>query len=216
MTMTPGELNLLHTAMHKSCVYLEFGAGESTVYAAGLPNLQQVDCIESSKEYVAENLLPHPEVHNALATGKLHFHFPDIGKTGDWGHPVDRKSEHLWPAYSKAIFSEKADYGLVFVDGRFRVACTLNAILKTPQECEIIIHDFWNRGQYHIVLLYLDVKESADTMASFTKKKSINLQKLHAHIHQYEYLHDDKTLAYRITKSLPQIVMEKLGLRQKD
>lgn len=206
MTMTRGELQLLHTYLHKSVSYLEFGAGESTVYAAALDSLKNIDCVESSPVFVEEKVLPHPVVQQSLASGKLHFHFIDLGETGDWGHPVNEEKKHLWPEYSTAVFREKRKYDLVLIDGRFRVACTLQSLLQTDPGCLIVMHDFWNREPYHVVLRYLDVVDQADTMAVFTQKPNLDLRKIKADIRRYTFLPDDKTWAYRLRKRAPQKV----------
>ena len=75
----------------------------------------------------------------------------------------------------------------MLIDGRFRVACTLNCILNTPPNCRIIIHDFWNRPNYHIVLPFLETKAKADTLGLFTKKERIDLNEVKSLATQYQY-----------------------------
>lgn len=174
--------------MDSSTNYLEFGAGESTIYASSAPMIKTIDSVESSQKYIDENLKPNVEIAKAIAMKKLQFHIVDIGETIAWGYPKDESKKHLWPNYSLSIFSQKKFYDLVLVDGRFRVACTLNCILSTPENCTIIIHDFWNRPQYHIVLKYLRVKDKIDTLGVFSKESNINLQELQSLIKESQYL----------------------------
>lgn len=210
MTMTRGELNLLHSYLNKSTTYLEFGAGESTVYAAGVQSLVHIDSVDSNPEFVENNLLIQPVVQKAVTGGKLRFHLKDLGRIGEWGHPLNDEKKHLWPEYSTAVFKEKRRYDLVLIDGRFRVACALQTLLHTPPGCIILIHDFWNREQYHILLRYLEVVERMDTMAAFERKAQVNFGKLNSDLKRFTFLPDDKTLAYRLTKRVPQILLAKV------
>jgi hypothetical protein len=199
MTMTKGELELLHSHIDSSTHYLEFGSGESTIYASRSSRVQTIVSVESSQEYIDGNLKPNQDINTALSTGKLRFHRIDIGETVHWGYPKDKSKMHLWPNYSLSVFSEKKDFDLVLIDGRFRVACTLNTLLNTPDNCLIMIHDFWNRPEYHIVLKFLNIKERIDTLGIFTKKNNVNQQEIESLIKKYQYFPDDKTLLFRIT-----------------
>jgi len=206
MTMTKNELEVLHKYMDSCSQYLEFGSGESTVYAASLSSITRIDSVESSKAFVDEDLKCNGAISDALASGKLLFHFIDIGETCKWGRPVNNAKRHLWPNYSLSVYSHKSDHDLVLIDGRFRVSCTLSSLLNTPERCIIMIHDFWNREEYHLVLRYLDVLETADTLAVFSKKRNIDSKKVSALISKYQYLPDDKTTAFKIIKMLRRCV----------
>lgn len=188
MTMTKEELKILHTHMDLSTRFLEFGSGASTLYAASVPSIRQIDSVESSESFINENLKPNPIISNALSAGKLLFHIIDIGKTIHWGYPIGFRKKHLWPNYSLSIFSEKSEHDLILIDGRFRVACTLNCILNTPPDCKIIIHDFWNRPAYHSVLPFLETNDKADTLGLFSKKPDIDHNEVKSLIEKYQYL----------------------------
>ncbi|MSR21481.1 MAG: hypothetical protein EXR91_11015 [Gemmatimonadetes bacterium] len=91
-----------------------------------------------------------------MSTGRLEFHVIDLGETSKLGYPIDESKNHLWPNYSLRVFSIPSNHDLVLVAGRFRVACTLSSILSAPDDCRILVHDFWDRPQYHIVSKYLE------------------------------------------------------------
>jgi hypothetical protein len=188
MTMTVEELDILHTQMNSSEKYLEFGAGASTLYAAGVESIKQIDSVESSETFIFRNLKPNPVISDALSAGKLSFHMIDIGRTWFWGYPAGFCKQHQWPRYSSSIFSKKSEHDLVLIDGRFRVACTLNCILNTPPDCKIMIHDFWNRPHYHIVLSFLETKVKANTLGLFSKKENIDTNLIKSLIDKYQYL----------------------------
>jgi len=204
MTMTSKERSLLHAHMANCKKFLEFGAGDSTVHVAGVESIVRVDSVESSPEYVERNLMPDASVRRAVDSGKLTFHFVDIGKTKKWGYPRDVSKKKLWPDYSANIFSLHRDFDLVLVDGRFRVACTLNSILGTPDDCTIIIHDFWNRkrGGSHLVLEFLEVVERTHTMAVLTKKPGSDVARITKFIDLYKYNPHDKSLYHDIRYGL--------------
>ena len=202
MTMTDGELALLHRCMGGCTRYLEFGSGESTLYAASLPNILRIDSVESSAGFVDENLRDKEIITQAAASGKLRFHIVDIGKTVAWGHPENDEKKHLWPNYCLSVFTRKSEHDLALIDGRFRVACALSSFLSTPKGCRVMIHDFRCRPQYHIVLRYFEVLDEADTLVLLAKKETVNVKEIRSYLQRYQYLPDDTTVAYKIRNRL--------------
>jgi len=206
MTMTDKELTVLHAYMGDANRYLEFGAGESTVYAANSDNFLSVESVESSKEFIDHLIDKNPLLSVAIEESKLTFHRVDIGETRSWGYPKNKKSRHLWPDYSHSVFNKPSEHDLVLIDGRFRMACALNSILRTPENCIIMIHDFWNRPEYQFILKFLDVREKVDTLGVFTKNKDRNISKIQSLLNKYQYLPGDKRplerLKSRIRKKL--------------
>lgn len=102
--MTNDELTMLHSHMHNSRHYLEFGSGDSTIFASCVPTITKIDSVESSKDFVNRILRKNPAINNAESMGKLEFHNIDIGVTGNFGYPVDESKRNLWPNYSQNIF----------------------------------------------------------------------------------------------------------------
>jgi hypothetical protein len=112
----------------------------------------------------------------------------NIGPTTDWGQPTTNSCSHLWKAYPHAITS----YGfplpdVVFVDGRFRVACALVATLHCGTDVTIMIHDFTNRDQYKPLLMYLDVIETAETLVVLRRKAGVRDEVLREAIAAFQY-----------------------------
>lgn len=209
MTMTAGERQMLHSYIDNATHYLEFGAGASTVYASNAENVKRIDSVESSGEYINAHLAGEPAVREALQGGRLTFYKIDIGETVKWGYPKDNSKRNLWGNYSSEVFRSNKDYDLVLIDGRFRVACALNTVLHTPADCVIIIHDFWNRPEYHCLLKYLNVKEQVDTLGVFTKKRNISTARMKSLIKKYQFRPGDYSLSYKIQHEL-----EKFFLRR--
>ena len=193
--MTPGELALLQSCLNSAVHYLEFGAGASTIHASNVPSIRHIDSVDSSGQYIDEHLRPNPAISSALSAGRLAFHVIDIGATSKWGYPVDKSKRHQWENYSSGVFLRPSHHDLVLVDGRFRVACTLSSILNTPDDCRILIHDFRDRPQYHIVARYLEPVDRVDTMVLFRKKSGVDPRKLRSLLAKYQYLPADRSLA---------------------
>ena len=185
-TMTEKELSLFTRYLQESRNYLEFGAGASTIRAAKLENLDSIYSVESSEEYIKEHLLTDNNILRAIRNKKLFFFPVDIGITTEWGHPRDTAKKYLWPNYALSIFNLKKNFDLVLIDGRFRVACALATLLSIPN-ATIIIHDFWNRSFYHIILNYFDVVAKADTLAVLKKKATVDIEEIQILIAQYQY-----------------------------
>jgi hypothetical protein len=78
---------------------------------------------------------------------------------------------------------------LVLVDGRFRVACVLQALLTVPT-ARILVHDFWQRPAYHIVLQYTTVLDRADTMVLLQRMPSVDDAAIEAQLKNYLYKWD--------------------------
>ena len=190
-TFTNAERKMLYSYIGASNNYLEFGSGESTIYASSVPTIKTITSVESSKQFFEKNLIHNPAIASALSTGKLSFHFVDIGETIDLGHPKDTSKKHLWPNYSLSVFNQKSEHDLFLVDGRFRVACTLNCILNSSGNCTILIHDFWNRPKYHVVLNFLTLENNVDTLGVFKKRELVNRDRITSLIQTYQYLPED-------------------------
>jgi hypothetical protein len=61
--------------------------------------------------------------------GQFSIHGVDIGEVGAWGYPTNSTNSRTWPSYSESILKYGHEADLVLVDGRFRVACALYAVL---------------------------------------------------------------------------------------
>lgn len=182
--MTAKETALFESYLVKSKCYFEFGSGGSTKLA--IRNNIEVHGVESDKYWV-DTLKEE--------TGSLcKIDYVDIGPTKEWGYPVDNTHRDKFPRYSKAILKHKTAFDLILVDGRFRVACTLNAIKQTlkkqknSNDTVIFIHDFWDRSDYHIVLEFLETHGRAESAGAFKIKPGINIDALSSLIETYQYV----------------------------
>lgn len=193
--MSIRERNLWSNTLSRAKTYMEFGGGGSTVWALrNFPNLQHIHTVDSHPGWL-NKLRRMPAVRNAEAHGRLVLRHANIGPVKEWGYPKNRGALRHWPCYSDEIYKAKEAqrWDVIFVDGRFRVACMLkavDAIQKAPgaQQVRIIVHDYNNRHQYWAAETFLDRVGSADTMVVFKLKQVINNAQLQAVINQYEYV----------------------------
>jgi hypothetical protein len=132
-------------------LFLEFGSGGSTVLAnrLGVPSVT----IESDRLYAAtvRKALPSPRTARILT--------PKMGITGEWGMPVLGKARK-GPRYVQAAFDCFKDGfpDLIFVDGRYRVACVLETARQAAEarcRATVLIDDYEYRPHYHVLEQHL-------------------------------------------------------------
>lgn len=175
--------------------YLEFGAGGSTFLSLlNFKKISKIISVESDPNWIVF-LKKWTIINKACEENRLHFEYVDIGKTGEWGVPIGGNgAEQKYPDYSSTVFKKEYvqnnSYDLVFIDGRFRVACLLQTVLNVPSTTRIMIHDFCNRPEYHVVLKYVNVIEPMDTLCLFKIKDNINKDEVLSDYHKYKFISD--------------------------
>lgn len=169
--------------------YLEFGAGGSTLCALEKSKTQVIS-IESSKEWI-NHIESYSFAQRMINKQRLKLYYIDIGPTRKWGFPKGLEHKSKFPNYSSSIFDELSPQNLdtIFIDGRFRVACILSVIIhcNTNLNVLVLVHDFWNRPHYHVVLEYMETIEKVDTLAIFKIKKNINMDAVKSHYEKYKF-----------------------------
>ncbi len=172
--MSEGETALFAAFLKCARRYVEFGCGGSTVLACELVK-EFVISVDSSADWLGQ-------VRRACS-GKpvqptlLHV---DIGPIREWGYPVGSGSIEKWPDYHNNIWqitnSGKGDF--YFIDGRFRVACFLQTLLRCPDDALIAMHDYRSRSQYFGVERFSrPVAESGD-LTVFQKSAGVSTKEL--------------------------------------
>lgn len=181
------DLKLFRRILRNSSVVFEYGSGGSTYEAANSDNIQKVYSVESDSRWIQK-------VHNKTG-GKIHkvqFLYADLNCTRNvaLGYPGPGCTDAQCRAYSQKIHTltreQQQAIDLVFIDGRFRVACCLHAHSVIADDCCVIFDDFLNRQHYSAVLHFFDiVTYTADRRLVVLKKKpnTIVPQQL---IHHYE------------------------------
>lgn len=162
--MDPETIAFLEEAIRGARLYVEFGAGGSTIVADRLA--VKTVTVESDRFYAAT-------IRAAMTGSSVTILTPNIGVTGPWGWPLFQKptSRRIkrWWRYVEAPFALGTP-DLVLVDGRFRVACALESarraqIAKVP--ATIVFDDYETRPQYKSVERHLGAPEMVGRAAVF-------------------------------------------------
>lgn len=166
--------------------YLEFGSGGST-FTALLNTDAKVFSVESNLDFI-NHLRTWDYILQEENKNRLVFEHIEIGKVGKWGKPLEIEKKTLFPNYYESIFKKyDVRFDCILIDGRFRIASTLNSILHGGIFTKFIIHDFWNRAEYRLLLKYLDVIEYEETMLVAQAKGNIDINQLIKDINKFKY-----------------------------
>lgn len=183
-----GEYDLLRREMAKAKSYLEFGTGGSTLFAieCGIRRIVSVDSDPAWSRTVDEKIaIRRPKVDVDIEL--IHC---DIGRTRDWGFPLDREQITNWPQYFvqpwQRFLSRNETPDLIYVDGRFRVACALYSLLNLHlhrrrflgKAARILIHDFSDRPYYSKILELASVVARVNTLVVVEQMPNISPSRL--------------------------------------
>lgn len=182
--MTGKELSLFQSALSTTKYLLEFGSGGSTYYA--IRNNITTFSIESSLSFIT-SMKKSPFIRRAITERKLLLYYANLGLTRDWSIPINTGVDgyKYWgqpfediPKMKNTITSNWEDIDTVFIDGRYRVACALNAVLHFPRLKKIIFHDYTNNPQYKIIDSIYPCVEHSDSLAIFQPPQHIDILKI--------------------------------------
>ncbi len=179
--MSSDEIAVVRECFSKAGSLVEFGCGGSTLMAVRSPSLRRIWSVESDPTWIAK-LRAEADIAAAEHDRRLRLLGVDIGTVGEYGFPRDKAACEAWPRYSESVWDDAAavETDLVLVDGRFRVACALEAIARCRPHMVLLFHDFWNRTHYHPVLAFTDWLGSCDSLAILRRKPSIDPAKFDA------------------------------------
>jgi hypothetical protein len=161
-------------------IYLEYGSGGSSVLASAFAD--QVISVDSDRFFLRA-------VAHRIKGSRASFvpFYVDIGYTGAWGVPVTKaiNSRRLekwkrYPAIAWRYFeSLKTEPDLIFVDGRFRVACVLESLmhLRSNSETTIMLDDYGDRPYYQVIEEFVRDLTYYDRLVCFKKRKEFDLKR---------------------------------------
>lgn len=186
--MSTKEIEMFQLYLQKSKTYVEYGSGGSTCLACKTECIEHITTIESNDNWV-NKIKQDDSVKQRLEKGSIVFIVIDIlGNPHFWGFPINNTKKENWPLYSQAIrTTSNTPPDMILIDGRFRVACAIQAFLLSDATTMILIHDYENRSHYHIVLEFLDVVEKVDTLVVFRKRTDIDDIRLEQIYDTYKY-----------------------------
>lgn len=148
-SMSGTDLSNFLIELSKERIVLEFGSGGSTFLFS--ENAKFTTSVESDiyfSKMIEKTLRKKGQIE------KTHIYWASIGPTKSYGQPLfllERFFRHRYINYFNKIFQEsknscKAE--IVFIDGRFRVACAMSSLLNIKQDFKIIVDDYFDRPEY--------------------------------------------------------------------
>ena len=167
LTMPEEEAERVAEAYGAAEVILEYGSGGSTALASEMPG-KRVFSVESDKRWTA--MMQGWLAQNPPAEGtKVDVIWSDIGKTGEWGRPVDEARLRHYPEYPLAVW-QRDDFeqpDVVLVDGRFRPGCAMATAFCTVKPVTVLVDDYKRRTGYHVIEEFLGEPRLIGRMAEF-------------------------------------------------
>jgi hypothetical protein len=176
----PEGLAAFRKAVAGARIYLEYGAGGSTVLASQF--VQQLFCVESDAWFLRA---VERKLQASGSASENHFLHANIGLTEFWGKPAFTNFSaarlHRWSRYPQLPWKFLEPAGmvpdLILVDGRFRVACTLECLMHLNDPSTVIcFDDYFDRDSYTIVERFADMVDRAGRMAIFRRKTAMDRQ----------------------------------------
>ena len=161
---------------------IEYGSGGSTLHAVRM-GARHVVSVDSSKDWI---VALQKRLQGLAHVDLLHC---DVGAVGEWGRPIGNEAIRSFHAYMEAPWKiaehRKLEPRLIFIDGRFRVACFLYSLICAPEGAIILFDDYLDRARYHVVEEFCERRATYGRMAMFQVDKSYSLPALVARIAEY-------------------------------
>ena len=175
--LAENDRKMFYKYLDNTNVYFEYGSGGSTYQASIRKNIKTIYSVES-------DIVWQKKLKEIITNPNIHYIFNEMDtKPNNWGSPGKNATNIQKINYSNQITKlskeEQDSINLVFIDGRFRVACCLKCYDIINDNCLIIFDDFLDRPTYHVVLEYFDIIEKTEDnrMVVLKKKKNVNIPK---------------------------------------
>ena len=160
--MTQKEIKAFCFFMKPNNIYFEFGAGGSTNIAS----------FYKVKSYSVES---DSNWHKLLKDNNITANYITIDlNPGTFGYPGNNTKTEDIKQYIQA-YKKEYNADIILIDGRFRVACALDIFDKIRNDTMVLIHDYTQRKEYHILENYYLKLHSWDTLSCFIKRPNIDL-----------------------------------------
>jgi predicted O-methyltransferase YrrM len=165
---------MFYKYLEKAKIYFEFGSGGSTYQANIRNNIKKIYSVESDIEWQKCLKLNLKKDNVVYIFNEMNTQPKTLGYPGKKATDIQKIN---YSSHMKNLSKEEQDsLELVFIDGRFRVACCLKCFDIIKDDCLIAFDDFLNRKHYHIVLDYFNVVEytSDNRMVILRKKDNVS------------------------------------------
>ena len=162
--MSPNDTKVFSHFMKPENTYFEFGSGGSTNLASYY-KLKKIYSVESDANW-------HNKLKKILSNDIIYLTI-DLKSNYAFGFPGKGTTVENWKKYIQAY---KAEYNadIILIDGRFRVACGLDIFSKIKYDTLVLIHDYNDRKEYHILEKYYIKVKSWDALAAFFKNPNVS------------------------------------------
>ncbi|RPE71432.1 hypothetical protein EDD53_0550 [Pacificibacter maritimus] len=145
---------------------LEYGSGGSTAMAAQMTG-KTVFSVENAAPWHASMQAWFDE-NPPVST--VHLHLEKVGKTKDWGWPVNETRWRRYPLYPLSVW-QRNDFqhpDLVLIDGRFRVGCFLATLLSITKPVTVLFDDYIGReDKYNLCESFAQITQTTGRMVKF-------------------------------------------------
>ena len=96
----------------------------------------------------------------------------DLNSRDNSGRPGPGTTIEDWKKYIQA-YKPEYNADIIFIDGRFRVACGLDVFHKIRADTLVLIHDYNCRPYYHILENYYIKVRSWHSLTAFFKRPNV-------------------------------------------
>jgi len=165
------DIDMFYKHLDKATNYFEYGSGGSTYQANKRDNIEKIYSVESDEDW-------HNKLKEEVIGNKITYIYNEMDVLPNtWGHPGPNATEEQKRNYSSHILKlseeEQKKIDLVFIDGRFRVACCLKCFSVINDDCLIAFDDFIDRPFYHgpVLEFFQIVEKTKDNRMVILKKK---------------------------------------------
>lgn len=149
LTLPDEEAKHLREVYSRATSILEYGSGGSTILASQLEG-KHIFTVENDlmwahnmRHVLEQEKYPSPAI----------IHSVDVGETGAWARPQNDEHWREFHTYPLSVWDREdfIDPDVILIDGRFRVACFVAAVMKIRKPTTILFDDYGDRDYYHEV-----------------------------------------------------------------
>ena len=176
--MSQSEQELLSKIYNNVTSVFEWGMGSSTIIAQRI-GIQRLTAVDSAEEWVLKC--------RRKVNSEYKLIHSNVGDVKEWGFPKDESRKHLWPSYSLEVDKEKTSFDVYLVDGRFRMACAIRALLHGRNSSLVLIHDF-QRHYYQQILNVAYKIDQVGKLVVLRRKMEVSRDELIYSWNNYKYV----------------------------
>jgi hypothetical protein len=177
-SLSPKKLERFQTLLQQSSGLFEYGCGGTTELASQTHSIQSITSVETNRSWAKT-------VSDQLPSATIIW--VDVGPVDDLGNPTDSALRAAWSRVPEVWVQASQPYDLVLIDGRFRVACAALVCLYPKQVKRICFDDFTTRPQYHVILPFIDILETVESMIICRPKAGLDRVALQELYEAYKY-----------------------------